>query len=102
MVLKNIFPGYGVRAFLMLFFVPTLGQPQSFVDRNKACQRCLLCGSLHFCPMSSKCHKCSQKSQCRGKTAKLLAGLTELGFKSDGGVHSERGLFSALQDQAKT
>ena len=55
-----------------------------------------------MCKTCSKCQKCCLKSDCRGKTSKLLANLAGSGCRSQSSSNPERGLHPPLSDLAKT
>ena len=69
-------------------------------EQNKACQRCMLCKSLPFCPTCFQCPQCCPRTECRGKTTKILASLASHGFKSSGSLYPQGGLHSSLQTKA--
>ena len=72
---------------------------RSFAERNKACQRCILCRSLPFCPNCSKCPQCCKQSQCGRSFTKFWANLGEDGYTSKGGLDFERRLHTTFQSE---
>ena len=74
---------------------------RSVLEKNKACQRCILCKSMSFCLHCSKCPQGCQTS-VSGEGLKILASLAGLGCVSQSAVHLERRIFSALQRQTTT
>ena len=73
---------------------------RSLSEQNKACQRCMLCKSMPFCPVSSQCPQCCLRTECRGKITKFLASLAKHGFESSGSLYPQGGLHSSLQTKA--
>ena len=73
---------------------------RSLSEQNKACQRCMLYKSLPFCPTCFQCPQCCPRTECRGKTTKILESLASHGFKSSGSLYPQGGLHSSLQTKA--
>ena len=73
---------------------------RSCSEQNKICQRCVLCKSMSFCPIYSKCPTCCHRNQCWGKASELLASLAKAGCKSQSGFSTEGWLQSSFQGKA--
>ena len=50
----------------------------SYEERNKACQRCILCRSLSFCPQCSKCPQCCKQSHSGRSLTEVWASFGKL------------------------
>ena len=52
---------------------------QSVIEQNKACQMCMLCKSMCFCPSCSQCLQCCHRTECRGESYKVFGKFGSLG-----------------------
>ena len=70
-------------------------------NRNKTCERCLLCRSLDFCKYCHKCPNCCYKSTCRGKVTSVLGEVGSSGLESKCSHSTQRGLHPPLPVQTQ-
>ena len=74
---------------------------RSLSEQNKACQRCMLYKFMPFCPVCSQCPQCCLRTECRGKTAKVLASLTKHGCESSGSLYPQGWLHSPFKQRPR-
>ena len=70
-------------------------------NRIKICKICFLCLSIVFCQTCNQCPCCCLRSNCMGKTAKLLENLGGSGCQPQSTKHSQTWLHPPLSNPAE-